>query len=384
MNTTFHIAEIIKKYFSGAITNEEQQQLEKWLSEDKTHLQMFQDFKRSGYVDEQLKAHQIFEVERGYRRFLQGKHRINRLRHIRRWAVVAAIVIPFVAGSTWFLFYDTPTDPSHEVQIAKIKPGSFHASLKLANGQQIELNDSIYTHINEEAGQITIQGQEINYSSVNRKDTLVYNTLSTPPGGEYRLILADGTRVWIGAATEFKYPVVFSGNTREVQIAGEAYFEVAKDNTKPFIVKTEYTDVKVLGTSFNIRAYQNEAEQTTLVQGQVEVITEKWRQLLTSGDQLNVQNSTFEIRKIKVQAYNTWKNQRFIFSDELLEDVVKKLERWYNIPFDIQDAILKQLRFTGNIPKYENLDEILKKLELTTRIHFVQKAGTILVMQDKI
>ena len=222
----------------------------------------------------------------------------------------------------------------------------------------------------------------MDYSSEHIGSFLVYNTITVPRGGEYQLTLSDGTRVWLNAETELKYPVAFVGEGREVMLKGEAYFEVAKNVSRPFVVKTEQLDIKVLGTSFNMKSYPSETQQVTLVQGKVEVRVGNYSRKLQPGEQLNYSSEGPEIRDVDVKAYTAWKDRRFVFNDDLLEEVIHKLGRWYDVEFFLRDAEVRKIRFTGNLPKYRNLDQVLNKLELTTHIRFVQNGRAIEVFAE--
>ena len=196
------------------------------------------------------------------------------------------------------------------------------------------------------------------------------------------LTLADGTQVWLNAETELKYPVAFADEVREVMLTGEAYFEVAKNVSRPFVVKAGQLDIKVLGTSFNVKAYPSETQQATLVQGKVEVCAGNYSRKLQPGEQLNYSSEGPEIRNVDVKAYTAWKDRRFVFNDDLLEEVIRKLGRWYDVEFILRDAEVREIRFTGNLPKYRNLDQVLNKLELTTHIRFVQDGRAIEVFAE--
>ena len=196
------------------------------------------------------------------------------------------------------------------------------------------------------------------------------------------MTLADGTNVWLNSDSKLKFPLHFVGNQRAVYLEGEAFFEVTSDSLKPFVVKTEQLDIKVLGTSFNMKSYPSETQQVTLVQGKVEVRVGNYSRKLQPGEQLNYSSEGPEIRNVDVKAYTAWKDRRFVFNDDLLEEVIHKLGRWYDVEFFLRDAEVRKIRFTGNLPKYRNLDQVLNKLELTTHIRFVQNGRAIEVFTE--
>lgn len=378
MQGVFQIAEIIKKHIEGSATPAEKETLDAWLAADARHREMFAEFVRDGYVDERAVEHAAFDVDKGYRRFMRYKRGRERRRTTVRWSAAAAVVLLASAG-VW-LMLDTSGGDS---LISQARPGSFGAVLTLDDGRQIELGAQTASNVIErQDGRIVIGNGEVSYETGGAADKGIYNKLTTPRGAEHRVTLSDGTRVWLNAETELRYPAAFDGELREVWIAGEAYFEVAADAVRPFVVNTEKMALRVLGTSFNVRAYPAEAEQATLVEGRVRINVGEGDYILTPGDQLNVADGGVRIEQVNIQAYQQWKHERFVFYNERLEDVLRKVERWYNVPIVTGDPALSDLRFTGSIPKYENMDGVLRKLELTTRIRFEERGGTVTVVQE--
>lgn len=382
---TLGITDIIYRSVKGKISNEERQALNEWLTESEHHREILDKYCDLEYHKESKKLHEVFQIEQGYNKFLLGKHQIDHRRSIRRITTIAAVIVCICCvGGGFFL------QRSHQQKVLQltsenltIAPGRSCATLILDNGQEIELSESFFEHVEQPSGKINILGKELSYQPHDSVHKIVWNKVLTPRGGEYSLLLSDGTRVWLNAETELKFPVAFVGGSRTVELKGEAYFEVAKDTTKPFFIKTQKMAIRVLGTSFNVKAYENEVEQATLITGSVEALRGNRKQRIIPGEQLTLNGDVFEIRQVEVNTFIAWKDQRFVFDDELLEEVIRKLERWYDVQFFIQNASVRQLRFTGNLPKYENLDMVLRKLELATRIHFVQKGRTVVVEEDQ-
>lgn len=379
------MADIVHRYLRGAISAEEQLALEEWLAEGENHYKILEQYADPTSSAENKRLHELFEINQGYSKFLQGKRCIDRRRRVRRITTIAAIFVGVIAiGGGIFLkelFRDNPQLPA--LSRGTISPGHACATLVLDNGRKVVLSDSLYTYIDQPSGKIDIRGKQLKYHIQDSAGQLIWNKVYTPRGGEYSVALADGTRVWLNAETRLRFPVAFVGNCREVELEGEAYFEVAKDSVKPFIVKTKQMAIRVLGTCFNIKAYTDEPEQTTLVAGSVEASKGSQKRRLLPGEQLTLRGNVLEVRKVDIAAFVAWKDQRFVFDDEVLEDVLRKLERWYDVEFFIRNASVRELRFTGNLPKYENLDNVLKKLELATRIRFVQKNRVVIVESDE-
>ncbi len=225
-------------------------------------------------------------------------------------------------------------------------------------------------------------GSKLVYSDTVEEKNVEWHTLQIPRGGEFVLCLADGTVVTLNADSKIHYPDRFIGNERQVSLEGEAFFEVAKDSLRPFVVKTNGIDVRVLGTAFNLKAYPDEYQQTTLVRGAVEVVLDKQQVLLHPGEQVTCIDKELRVEQVDVKPYIAWKDDRFVFENEPLEDVLKKLERWYNITVFIQNHALTEKRFTGNLPKYEDIGNVLKILALTTNIKFELNDRTLIVQLE--
>lgn len=229
-------------------------------------------------------------------------------------------------------------------------------------------------------------GDTLRYTLAESPDTIIrYNTLTIPKGNDYHLMLSDGSVVYLNTSSRLRYPVRFSGKTREVELLGEGYFDVKHDPDHPFIVKTKDVAVKVLGTSFNVRAYQEEeAIYTTLVEGRVEVRNQQSEVILSPSQQAVC---TPEGRNIDVQTVNTdyyvgWISGRFIFNNTRLDDILTRLQQWYNFEVFYEKEELKDLPFSLNIDKHKDFSHILNALERTERVRFSIKDKTVVVKND--
>ena len=193
--------------------------------------------------------------------------------------------------------------------------------------------------------------------------------------------LPDGTNIWLNAASSVKFPVVFSQSERRVELQGEAYFEVAKDKSKPFIVTTSGQSVTVLGTHFNISSYPDDSEtKTTLLEGSVKVNALGSSKIIKPGEKAVRTKKGFEVSRADVEETMAWKNGYFRFSDEQMEDVTRKLSRWYNVEFVFEGQPSAE-RFNGIISRNKNLGQVLKMLEKTKAIHFQKRGRRIIVKQ---
>jgi transmembrane sensor len=254
--------------------------------------------------------------------------------------------------------------------INDILPGGNKAILTLANGSKIILNnakDGILTRQGNAAVSKTQNGKLV-YSANDRQNDpsssiIVYNTVSTPRGGEYQIVLSDGTKVWLNAASSLKFPTAFKGTTRDVEITGEVYFEVAKNKNMPFKVFSNGVEVEVLGTHFDVMAYQDEPEiKTTLLEGAVK---------FKPGQQAIVSNNSnsIAVKQANIGETMAWREGYFVFQDENIQSIMRKVSRWYNVDVRYQGN-MEDKEYGGKISRYKNISDVLKSLELTGTIRF--------------
>ena len=267
---------------------------------------------------------------------------------------------------------------------ADVAPGTDGAVLTLADGSTIVLDNAANGTLGQQ-GNSNIIKKDGRISYVSKGGQLLpagFNTIGTARGKQFQLVLEDGTKVWLNAASSIRYPVVFADSAREVEITGEAYFDVAADKKKPFRVKANGSTVDVLGTQFNINAYTNEpSAKTTLIAGAVNVKNGNSRQLLKPGQQAVVKNdgSIKLCENVNLGEITAWKNNMFSFNNTELSKLMRQLERWYDVTVVFADSNDSGLRLNGDISRTANLSTVLKMLELTGEVHFTIKDKTIMV-----
>jgi transmembrane sensor len=313
---------------------------------------------------------------------------------LKRVGYAAALLIILFAG----LFYYQPSDKQNlagKTGISKVdvKPGGNKAILTLSDGRSVVLNDTKEGIVATQSGlsiKKTKNGQLIYVADAGyksrghseNKSEVMYNTITTPRGGSYQVNLPDGTRVWLNAASSLRFPTQFPGKERSVQLKGEAYFEVAKNKAKQFIVKTGIQTVTVLGTHFNINAYQDEAVyNTTLLEGSVNISNGNDNRLLKPGEQASVSADTRQIKisSVDIEEAVAWKNNKISFTSQPLEKIMRQISRWYNVDI-VYKGNISAKTFTGTISRYANVSEVLDMLELTDLVHFKIEEGRITVM----
>lgn len=302
------------------------------------------------------------------------------------WAAACGL---FILSGAYYYHLSTSAHPTPIVATAPAKdvaPGGNRAMLTLSDGSQIPL-DSAGNGVLAQQGNTRItklsNGQLAYDESGAAAGKVLYNTMSTPLGGQYKLILPDGTAVWLNAGSSIYYPTAFTGHERMVTITGEAYFEVAKNETMPFVVKANNTTIEVLGTHFNINAYKDEAStNTTLQEGAVKIIAQQQQQTLKPGQQARVHANGQAIQivdHVDLSQVLAWKEGFFNFNDADLPTVMRQLSRWYNVEVKYEGDIPQRV-FSGEIGRNLTLSQVLKGLS-KTRIRYRIENGNRIVIQ---
>lgn len=305
-----------------------------------------------------------------------------------RWSIAASIIllVGLFVGRT----INGVRDIHEEQELAKsvMQPGTSKAILMMADGKEVvlEQGQNLNILLNERV-RVATSSQGIVYEEYGKgMVTEEYNKLTTPVGGEYSLVLSDGTKVFLNADSELKYPVEFSDGKRIVDLKGEAYFEVHKDSLRPFIVRMNGAEVTVLGTSFNVNIYGDDGQiYTTLVNGSVRVSSVKNGQaeVLKPGMQsvMDVQSGQLTVREVDVEPYVAWREGRFVFRAMTLDLIMRQLQRWYDFEVFYQNPELKDYEFRGVIKRDMDLDKVLSVIKVTTNVDFEVKGKVITIIK---
>lgn len=377
-----YISSLILKERLGIISDIEKNEIKAWLQENSANHTLYEKLLQKDF-GEDFDNYQRINVSEGLKRY-HKRYPIHRIIPIKRWASIAAMLILLLGIS---LFLNNRQNSSRK-GIPVIQPGSSQAVLVLNDGSTHPLNQQTANEIIQMQGtKATNNGKQLCYLTLNTDsllaDSEIYNELHVPRGGEYQVVLADGTRVWLNAKTTLKYPVQFLGKERVVYLEGEAYFEVTKNKEHPFIVMTEReVSVKVLGTSFNVRAYREAKEvETVLEEGSVEMAAWGNNILLKPGQKgsYDFDAEQLEVENVDTENYTAWRNGEFVFNDEKIENIMEDLMRWYDIEIFYRDEAVKQLIFNCKIKKYETIDVILHSMELAGGIHFEVKGNSVVI-----
>ena len=367
--------DLIVRHLMDVATDEEREEVERWLAEDEGNREYYRKAKRyfeTYYTGEETR---VVDTRGAWDEFVVYADK-SRKAHIWRMIVkyAAILLLPLCVGlGYWFLGNDTPQTTFVSGGIS-IEPGTTKAVLVFNSGQQVKLTDSIAFE----------QAIEKFKPSGQVEQAIEYNKIIVPRGGEYNLVLADGTSVMINSDSKLSVPDRFEGKERRVRLEGEALFHVAQDVEHPFIVETDGGDVTVLGTVFNVNAYSGEDYvQTTLVEGRVAFQGKGMTDARTiaPGEQItyDVQTNSVNVEKVDTRVYTAWTEGKWIIEGECLEEIMKQLARWYDVTGFYQNAEAKDLVVTGDLEKYSNCNVIMDIISMTTNVEFELKDRVIIV-----
>jgi transmembrane sensor len=367
------IKDLLDRYKNGDCTEEERSLVESWY--------LTWDISSFDLSDQELLA-DLAAIK---------KELPGRRRRLSVYFQVAAAAVVLLTMAAAFYFFNYPSASVKQgvtmKSSDKIVPGSNKATLTLADGSTVVLDakttlDGISQHgvkIHKSA-----EGELVYIADKNAKAIDLYNTVSTPKGGQYEITLPDGTKVWLNAASKLRFPVTFAANERNVELSGEAYFEVTKDRKKPFKVKAEQQEITVLGTHFNVNAYNDDTfTKTTLLEGSVRIDIGSSQALLTPGQQAvsSATSPIINVRKdVDLQESIAWKNGNFVFNHENVYTIMKRIARWYDVEVDYKGNF-DQKSYSGTISKYESVTDVLKIMELTRTVKFKIEGRRITVMK---
>ncbi|WP_341841481.1 FecR family protein [Chitinophaga caseinilytica] len=379
---------LVNRFFEGASSEDERQELADWVNRSASDAALqsvleeaWRNYEPSAADRQRGEA----AMERVYTRISEETDR-TRMR-IAWWKPAAAAAVLFLAGLGIWKGTRSAQEPLANVQeevTNDVMPGGEKAVLTLSNGRQIVLDSAADGLLAQQGGTSVNKlsnGQLVYDGEDNREGEIVYNTMTTPRGGQYRLTLPDGTKAWLNSASSITFPTAFAGASRSVTITGEVYLEVAKDEKMPFTVKANGVDIAVLGTHFNVSAYPEDgAVRTTLLEGKVKVSTAAGSRTIAPGEQAQAGNGRLDVHQhVNLDQVMGWKNGRFVFEGEPIARVMNQLSRWYDV--EVGDIEQVDDRFYLDLPRSKKLSDVLKALELTGKVKFKIEGKKIVVMK---
>ncbi len=381
-------ARLFALYFTGLANEAERQEIQHLLDSQPKQRQLFQQLCEDSSLRKQYLQQNDWDVDTAIRRFdrATGKRHSNvPWKSLLPYAAVLLIGLLLGGLRLTGVWSSAETDLHPQTARTEILPGSTKAILKLADGRLLNLGDTLssipvskHLNINARKGELTYTPK-----TTGKKE---YNELILPRGSEYSLILSDGTTVRLNSGSTLRYPVSFDGTSREVELTGEAFFDVATDSLHPFCVKTPGIVVKAYGTAFNINTHTEGHTYTTLVRGRVGV------QVKSSGQEYSMQPSQLadfsnttqqvEIRTTDITPHIAWTKGRFVFHNETLEQILHTLGLWYDFDVEFRQATTRQLHFSGSMKRYDKISRILDAISYTVGVH-IRQEGKKLIVEKK-
>lgn len=374
-----HFSDLLQRYRLGTCSEEEKEQVEGWYNERRNDI-----YNPLTEAEEEIVGARIYSNVQGVLTSATAERVIPIWRKQRTWWVAAGTMM-LMATAGYLLF--THKDPVPAIvhtpkpEVRPVKPGGNKALLTLGDGSVIVLDSAANGALSQQGKTIVLKKQDgqLVYESQHNgnQDAVAWNTISTPRGGQYQVVLPDGTKVWLNAVSSLRFPASFTGKERTVELTGEAYFEVNHSNL-PFIVDIISVNgrpgggrVQVLGTHFNIKAYLDEREiKTTLLEGSVDMTSTGSHFVLKPGQQAQLHKSTGMMsldEHADVEEAVAWKEGRFVFNDASVETVMREIARWYDVEIVYAGKVPTE-KFEGEIPRNSNIQEVFKILELS-KVH---------------
>lgn len=385
MNYKNEVGHLLREYFLGTITAEEQYFLDCWLEESEEHRLLFERLRKDTRFAEEYGMFRETDTERAWETFCvkNGMGRKRRVLFTWREYVAAVIVLPLVVAGVWLLLSPKGMEENIPV-VQRFELIGRDVVLEVVGGESVVLAKEQEKMIKIGDGVAVLQNAEgLIYSDTVQREKVDTNVLRIPRGGEFTLQLADGTKVYLNSATELKYPVAFVGQDRRVYLRGEAYFEVAKDAEHPFIVITDDVQVKVYGTSFNVNTHSRDGTQTVLVEGKVGIkVHVSNEEYVMKPNEMAVYCRTsrnMEIKEVNPDLYTLWRKGMFVFERETLENIMNTLSLWYDVEVFFQTESVRGLHFSGHMKRYEQIEDILHAITDATGVVFTINGRTICI-----
>lgn len=374
------IEHIIEKWLSDRenITAEEQRIFDTWMQEGKNR-EKFYELKRLQSAIYAIGKSKEIDQEKGWKKVHKQIRRSGQRLRLLPYAAAAMLILSLGVAISLLKNPSTESQPLAQED----QPGNRkQVVLTLSSGQQISLSDTLQPTLEEYGATISQEGSQLVYSQADSTSLPVYNTITIPRGGEYKLTLSDQTVVWLNSESQLTYPVAFKGDTRELQLIGEAFFEVSKDSLRPFIVHTASFDIRVTGTEFNVRSYPDEKSSATLAEGSIQLEKNKEVYRLIPGQQAYLQGEEVKVKEVHLEEAIAWRYDAFAFKETPLEEIMNELSRWYDVDIFYLNPEVKQLHFTAWFRRNSSLTEVIETLKKTQKINIEVKGKTITVKKQ--
>ena len=379
------ISNLIYKSLRGETSKDEDELLEAWCLESRNR-KLFLEFQEADHLYEGITD--MYNVDTNVP-LKKVNDKIKKKKHVRVLKYISGIAAVLLVGVIFMLSMEDKTEPTRQVLLSSVSKERMEpfATLVTTTGKVVYLEDSVKQESLKASNKESLKQEESGNGEVlpqEIKQEVEYNVLTTSKQGNIKVVLYDGSHVWLNAGSELRYPNSFVENQRVVYLKGEAYFEVKRDTLRSFVVHTPYSNTKVLGTSFNVSAYEDETTTAiTLVSGKVEVYNQHEKCILKPGWQAVTENKsgTLKTREVDVTGYVSWKDGMFEFNDMPLEQLVSQLSRWYDVDFFFANSDIRDFKFTGAIKRSNTLLFMLEFIEKTSNVYFKVNGNVIQIYE---
>ena len=372
------LKKILFKRFLRRENEREREQLNSWLLESEANKELLERLESKSFLQQAIGENnkELRQQEWDKLQALTVKRKQTFAGYWMR--VAAAILLPVLGGVLWLVKERANEADLQPVTVGQIQAGSSKAIVELAGGEQVYLTKDTVVLLEQRGVQLVNKKDTVKLSGGNAGE---YHVIRIPKGGEYIARLEDGSIVHLNADSELKVPADFGRTSREVWLQGEGYFNVAKDQNRQFTVHTDRADVTVLGTEFDVRAYEEENDVvTTLVNGSVEICSGDVSSRLQPGEQAQIiEPGEIKVEKVDVYPYTAWVKGRMVFVNERLEKIMADLQRWYDFEVFYTSQSIQNMRFTIDILKYDDISKVLDLIERMEKVSFTKRNRTIVV-----
>lgn len=385
MKNPFEFAKDLLRYTRGELSKEEEEGIKETLSEIHKLKELAEELKDRKCIEREIHLLERFDTQ-------EALIKVKRQRNVRKLSFIpwaAAVSVIMIIGVSILLLHNEKNEMASLPIAEKTEPGKATVTLEMASGMKYHL-DTLSTAIRNHRAQVTFNNRD-GILKIQEQDSFAagkvieedYNTITVPYGGTYLMELCDGTKVYLNSGTVFEFPSRFNGSKREVKLKGEAYFEVKRNEQQPFVVKTREMAVKVLGTSFNVKSYTDEpGVYTTLVQGSIAILREgQPEKKIKPGEQAYYHKGagTLSISQVDINEFTAWKDGLFYFKDIALEEILRIIARWYDLEIFYMNQGAKSVVYSGKLPMYSSVEDVLRKFEISGEVRFELKNRTLVV-----
>ena len=377
-----------KDYMDGNLSPEELACFREWVAKEPARQRLLKRIEAKHLIAAKLRFAENGWKEEDWEKVKRRLYRSRRVKRLYQYAAAASVILLLGLGSVWILNREKARKFPVIVQTDNAPAQEQSIRLELASGKQFNLNDTVPIDINEEGTLLkTTEGGSLSVkteaTSEHPDTNIKYNRLVVPRTKNYHLVLADGSNIWVNSETTIEFPSDFSGTERRVRLlSGEAFFDVTPDKSKPFIVSTPEMEVNVLGTTFNVMAYAGEPQtEVTLVAGIVGVKTEHTEARLSPSEQfrLELKSGKYKIDKVDVHLYVDWKKGVLNFTALPLQELSKRISRWYDVEFKFAQEDVKRLKFTGELRREYDIEYVCRLLETISGLSFTVEDNYVVV-----